>query len=62
MRASLLHGDSRQGVLAKAKEANALGIKDQAAGTLFMIFGQVDLQSISVHCLSLNSTILLVRV
>ena len=64
MRASLLRGGNRQGVPAKGKETDALGIKDQAAGTLFMIFGQVDLQSTFVRCLStsLNNTILLVEV
>jgi hypothetical protein len=62
MRASLLHGGNLQGVLAKARETDALGIKDKAAGTLFMIFGQVDLQSIFVRCFSMNNTILLVEV
>jgi hypothetical protein len=55
-------GGSRQGVLAKAKETDALGIEDQAACALFMIFGQVDLQCIFVRCLSMNNTILLVEV
>jgi hypothetical protein len=62
MRASLLHAGNRHGILAKAKEADALGIKYQAAGTLFMIFGQVDLQSIFVRWLSMNNTILLIEV
>jgi hypothetical protein len=62
MRASLLHGGNRQGVLAKAKETDALGIKDQAPGTLFMVFGQVDLQSIFVRSPSMNNTIFLVEV
>jgi hypothetical protein len=62
MRASLLRCGNRKGVLAKAKEADALGIKDQAASTLFLIFEQVDLQSIVVRCPSVNNAILLVEV
>jgi hypothetical protein len=51
MRASLLHEGNWQIVLAKRqKETVALGIKDQAAGTLFMIFGQVDLRRIFARC------------
>ena len=49
-----------EGVQAKAKETDALWIKDQAASTLFMIFGQVDLRRIFLRCL--NNVILLVEV
>ena len=52
----------REGVLASAKETDALGIEDQAAGTLFMICGQVDLQCIFVGCLSINNINLLIEV
>ena len=48
-----------QGVQAKSEETDALGIKDQAASTLLMIFGQVDLGCTFVRCLSLNDTVLL---
>jgi len=58
----LLYGGNRQGVLVRARERDALGVKDQAASTLFMIFGQVDLRSIFVRCLSMNNIILLVEV
>ena len=64
MRASLLHAGDQQGVLVKAKEtlADALGIKDEAASMLFMIFGQVDLGCIFGRCLSMINTVLLVGV
>ena len=62
MRASLLRGSNWQGALAKSKETDALGIKDQAASTLFMIFGQVDLRRNFARCLSINGTILLIEV
>jgi hypothetical protein len=61
MRASLFHGGNRQDVLAKAKEADAPGIENQAAGTLFMIFEQVDLRSTFVRCPSMNNAILFVK-
>lgn len=62
MRASLMRGGNQKRVPERLKETDALGIKDQSAGTLFIIFGQVDPQSIFVRCLSMNNIVLLVEV
>lgn len=62
MHASLFEWGQSARRTSESKGTDTLGIKDQAAGTLFMIFGQVDLQCIFVRFLSMNNTILLVEV